>query len=120
MSNPRDELIRIDSQGVAHPIGSIAGARMRSCTGAFRLLPSPDHVVLMRYTGEDGRVDVGDGALVRLAGEIAAPAMICDIFALLAQTGWRGELSIHSGQVLRRVFIDQGNVLGAKSNDPHE
>jgi len=120
MTSPRDELIRIDNQGVAHPIGAVAGQRMRQHEGAFRLLPSPEHVVLMRFTGEDGKVDLGDGALVRLAGEIAAPGTICDIFALLSQTGWRGVLTIHSGNVLRRVFIDQGNVLGAKSNDPHE
>lgn len=120
MKDPRDELIRVDGQGVAHPIGPVAGQRMRQHEGAYRLLPSPDHVVLMRYTGEDGLVDAGDGALVRLAGEIAAPGTICDIFALLAQTGWRGELTIHTGTVARRVFIDQGNVLGVKSTDTHE
>lgn len=120
MVNPRDELIRIDNQGVAHPIGSLASQRMRGHAGAYRLLPSPGHVVFMRYTGEDGRVDAGDGAIVRLAGEIAAPGTICDIFALLSQTGWRGVLSIESDQILRYVFLDQGNVLGVKSNNPEE
>ena len=51
MKEPRDELVRIDSRGEAHPIGAVAGQRMRARTGAFRVLPSPGHVVFMRYTG---------------------------------------------------------------------
>ncbi|MCH2110309.1 MAG: DUF4388 domain-containing protein [Polyangiaceae bacterium] len=120
MSDVRDELVRIDAQGVVHPIGVVASQRMRPHQGAYRLLPSPDHVVLMRYTGEDGRVDDGDGALVRLAGEIAVAGTICDIFALLGQTGWRGVLSVHSGDITRQVFIEQGMVLGVRSNAAQE
>lgn len=116
MASGRDELIRIDSQGVAHPIGIVASQRMRAHEGTYRVLPSPSHVVLMRFTGEDGKVDVDDGAVVRLAGEIVAAGIICDVFALLAQTGWRGVLSVHSGEQLRRMYIDQGSVLGVKSN----
>src|SRR6186713_987615 len=120
MSNKRDELIRIDSQGVAHPIGSVASQRMRPHVGAYRLLPSPKHVVLMRYTGEDGEVDEGDGAIVRIAGEIVAPGTICDILALLAQTGWRGILSVHQGNITREIYLDHGTVLGVKSSDAEE
>ena len=57
MKQPREELVRIDTRGEAHPIGRIASERMRQREGAFRMLPAPDHVVLMRYTGEDGRRD---------------------------------------------------------------
>lgn len=120
MTDAKDELIRIDAQGVAHPIGVVASQRMRPHTGTYRLLPSPDHVVLMRYTGEDGRVDSGDGAVVRLAGEIVAAGTLCDIFALVAQTGWRGVLSVHQGPIVRRIYIDQGAVIGVKSTDPEE
>lgn len=118
--NRRDELIRIDHQGVAHPIGTVASQRMRPHAGTYRLLPSPRHVVLMRFTGEDGRVDEGDGAIVRLAGEVAAPGVICDIMALLAQTGWRGILSVHQGATTREIYLDGGTVLGVKSDDPDE
>lgn len=120
MDHNRDELIRIDQQGVAHPIGVTASQRMRPHQGTYRLLPSPDHVVLMRYTGEDGRVDEGDGAIVRIAGEIAAPGTICDILALLAQTGWRGILSVHSANTVREIYLDGGNALGVKSTDAEE
>lgn len=120
MSDARDELIRIDGQGVAHPIGTIASQRMRPHQGTYRLLPSPSHVVLMRYTGEDGRVDEGDGAVVRVAGEITTHGTICDILALLGQTGWRGILSVHTNDATREIYLDQGTVLGVKSTDSDE
>lgn len=116
MKDARSELVRIDPSGVAHPIGSVASQRMRARAGAFRLLPAPEHVVFMRFTGEDGRRDADDGAVVRLAGEIVSPGAMCDVFALLGQTGWRGELCVMDGASARSVFFDQGNVVGAQTN----
>jgi hypothetical protein len=120
MKEPRDELVRIDARGEAHPIGAIAGQRMRVRAGTFRVLPSPGHVVFMRYTGEDGRRDAEDGAVVRIAGEVTSPGSLCDVLALLGQTGWRGELVVQDGEHVRSVFFDQGNVVGALTNAPDE
>lgn len=120
MRDARDELIRIDAQGVAHPIGVVASQRMRPHRGTYRLLPGPDHVVFMRYTGEDGRVDDGDGAIVRLAGELTAPGTMCDVLALVGQTGWRGVLSVHQDDICRCLFLDQGTVIGVQTNAPDE
>jgi hypothetical protein len=120
MRDARDELIRIDAQGVAHPIGTVASQRMRPHRGTYRLLPGPDHVVFMRYTGEDGRVDEGDGAIVRLAGELTAPGTVCDVLALVGQTGWRGILSVHEDDITRSLYLDQGNVIGVQTNAPGE
>jgi hypothetical protein len=72
--------------------------------------------VFLRYTGEDGQRDVGDGAVVRLAGEITHPGALCDILALVAQTGWRGELLVFEELSSRSLFIDQGNVLGVTTS----
>jgi hypothetical protein len=116
MKEARDELVRIDVRGEAHPIGAVASQRMRTRAGAYRVLPSPRHVVFMRYTGEDGRRDTEDGAVVRLAGEVTAPGTLCDVIALLAQTGWRGELVVEDEERVRSVFFDQGNVVGALTN----
>jgi len=116
MKDARDELVRIDSRGEAHPIGVVAGQRMRAREGAFRVLPSPKHVVFMRYTGEDGRRDAEDGAVVRVAGEVTGPGALCDVLALLGQTGWRGELVVEDRQNVRSVFFDQGNVVGGTTN----
>lgn len=120
MRDPRAELVRIDSHGQAHAIGSVASQRLRSREGAYRLLPTPRHIVFMRYTGEDGQRDASDGAIVRLAGEITAPAAVCDIVALLAQTGWRGELCVLDDDHVRSIFFDQGNIVGAATNVEHE
>ena len=113
MKDGRPELVRIDSRGEAHPIGSVASQRMRAREGAYRMLPAPRHVVFMRYTGEDGRRDAEDGAVVRLSGEVTAPGTLCDILALVAQTGWRGELIVLDGDDIRSIFFEQGNVVGA-------
>jgi hypothetical protein len=116
MKDSRSELVRIDSHGQAHPIGNVASQRMRARTGAYRILPAPNHVVFMRYTGEDGQRDVEDGAVVRLSGEVTAAGALSDILALVAQTGWRGELVVLDGEDVRSIFFEQGNVVGAVTN----
>lgn len=116
MQNPRDELIRIDKSGQAHPIGVVASQRMRAREGTYRLLPGPTHVVFMRYTGEDGHRDIGDGEVVRLAGEITAPGMMCDVLALVAQASWRGELCVMDRGSRRSIFFDQGNIVGVQTS----
>jgi len=120
MKDRRSELVRIDSRGQAHPIGNVASQRMRAREGAYRILPAPDHVVFMRYTGEDGRRDADDGAVVRLAGEVTAAGTLCDILALVAQSGWRGELVVLGGDDARSIFFEQGNVVGAVTNVEEE
>ncbi len=116
MKDGRPELVRIDSRGEAHPIGSVASQRMRARAGAYRILPAPQHVVFMRFTGEDGQRDADDGAIVRLSGEVTAPGTLCDILALVAQTGWRGELVVLDGEDTRSIFFEQGNVVGAATS----
>jgi len=120
MKDRRPELVRIDSKGQAHPIGNVASQRMRAREGAYRILPAPKHVVFMRYTGEDGRRDAEDGAVVRLSGEVTAAGTLCDILALVAQTGWRGELVVLDGDDERSIFFEQGNVVGAVTNVEQE
>jgi hypothetical protein len=93
---------------------------MKTRGGAYRLMPAPGHVVFMRYTGEDGRRDSDDGAIVRIAGEITGPGTMCDILALLSQSGWRGELVVFEGDNARSVFFAAGNVLGATTSFDHE
>jgi hypothetical protein len=116
MREPKAELVRIDARGQAHPIGNVASHRMRARAGTFRILPAPNHIVFMRYTGEDGRRDPDDGAVVRLSGEVTAPGALCDVLALLAQTGWRGELVVLDDDSVRSVFFERGNVVGASTN----
>jgi len=114
------ELVRINEKGEAHPIGMIASRRMRERVGTFRVMPAPKHVVLMRYTGEDGRRDAEDGAIVRLGGEITAPLALLDVLAMLAGTRAQGELVVLSGDAERSVFLENGNIIGAETTVAEE
>jgi hypothetical protein len=120
MKDRRTELVRVDSKGVVHPIGVTASQRLRQRSGAFRLLPSPVHVVLMRLTGEDGQRDDEDGAVVRLAGEITAPGDMTDVLAMIAQANWKGELSVLDTEHSRAIFFEQGNVVGVQTTCDEE
>lgn len=120
MKDARTELVRIDASGVAHPIGVTASQRMRTREGAFRLLPSPKHVVLMRLTGEDGKRDREDGAIVRLAGEITASGEVTDVLAMVAQANWRGELVVSDAEHVRSIFFEQGNIVGVQTTSEEE
>lgn len=118
------DLVRIDATGTAHPVGKTASQRLRGRQGAFRLMPSPPHLVVMRFVGEDGRRDEGDGPVFRLAGELTVAGSLCDIVALVGQAGWRGELVVLGGgppqaqgnPPTRSVFFDHAHVIAAASN----
>jgi len=117
MRHAQDELVWVDSNGVVHPLGdSAAEALRRRKDGAFRLMPTPDHVIFMRFTGQDGRRDEEDGAVVRLAGEIVSPGALCDVLALVAQAGWRGELTVRDGEHNRSIFVEGGNAVSARTD----
>jgi hypothetical protein len=93
---------------------------MRVREGTYRLLPAPAHVVFMRYTGQDGRRDDADGAVVLLSGEITTPGTMCDILGLVAQTTWRGQLVILDGETSRSMFFHQGSIVGVTTSAPDE
>src|SRR5262249_55107511 len=115
MVEERHELVRIDATGTAHAVGKTASQRMRARQGAFRLMPSPQHLVVMRLVGEDGKRDEVDGPVFRLAGEITAAGALCDIVALVGQAGWRGELVVLEGEASRELYFEQGRVVGSHS-----
>jgi hypothetical protein len=112
----REELVRIDDTGALHPVGKVASQRMRARKGAFRLMPAPEHVIFLRYVGEDGSRDDHDGPVVRLAGEVTTPGSLCDIVALIGQAGWKGELVVVSGDAWRSLFFESGNIVGGQTN----
>ena len=115
MDDERLELVRVDATGTAHPVGKTASQRMRARQGAFRLMPAPQHLIVMRYVGEDGRRDPEDGPIFRLAGEITTPGAICDVFSLIGQAGWKGELVVQDGAATRSIFFERSHVIAASS-----
>ncbi len=82
-------------------------------------MPAPAHVVLMRRADEHGRAIPTDGT-VRLAGEIATASVLCDVFAMIGQSRWSGELATFDGPATRSVFFENGVVIGAQSTTEGE
>lgn len=115
MSAERQDLVRIDATGTAHPVGKTASRWLRARQGAFRLMPAPEHLVVMRHVGEDGQRDAEDGRVFRLAGEITSPGVLCDIVSLIGHANWHGELVVLDASMSRSLFFEQGMVIGARS-----
>ena len=116
MDDDRLELVRIDGTGTAHPVGRTASQRLRARQGAFRLLPAPGHLVVMRFVGEDGNRDAEDGPVFRIAGEVTTAGALCDIVSLVGQAAWKGELVVLDGARSRSIFFEHGHVISAQSS----
>src|SRR5438105_723977 len=103
-------LLRVDSTGTVHPVGRAASQQLRARIGSWRLLPSPQNVLLMR--AGDGT----DAPLLRMAGEIRTPGALCDVIALAAQSAWTGEILVLESGTQRSIYLDGGAVIGAGTN----
>ncbi len=102
-----DLAVEIDDEGVAHPLGVGAIARLQAHAGRYGVLPSPAGlVVLRRRTG---------GRRCLLLGEVVAPGALCDVATFLGQSGQRGELFVHDAEGVRSILLEQGHVVAASS-----
>jgi hypothetical protein len=112
MAEARDDIVRIDVTGVAHPVGETARVRLQGREGTFHVLPSPPHIVVLRReaTGE------GDARACVLSGEIRAPGVLCDVASFLGQTGRKGELIVLDPGATRSIYLDSGYVVAAQSS----
>jgi uncharacterized protein DUF4388 len=106
----------VGADGTLRYLGAATKERLARHGGHFRVLPSPKKVIWMRAVNNDGSASVR----IRLAGEITAPGAICEVFAVLAQLGWRGELVVCERETTRSLFFEQGNVVGAETTVAQE
>jgi hypothetical protein len=113
----RADSLRIDGTGTVHPVGREASQELRAHSGEWRLLPSPRDAILLRRAGTG---DGAAGAVLRLAGEIRTPGALCDVVALIAQSGFGGELVAIAEEGQRTIYFDGGNVVGAQTTVPEE
>ena len=109
----RADLLRVDGTGTVHPVGRTAGQELRERAGEWRLMPSPKEAMLLRLAPGDGRV-------LKLAGEIRTAGAVCDVVALLQQSGWTGELVVFGDDGSRSIYFDGGNVAGAATTIAEE
>jgi hypothetical protein len=111
----RDDLLRVDVTGTVHPVGRAASQELRARAGEWKLSPAVDGVVLMRRPAK-----TGGSPTLRLAGEIKTPGALCDIIALVAQSGWKGELIVIEEKKARSIYFEGGLVVGAQTNVSEE
>jgi hypothetical protein len=104
----RADLLRIDGAGVVHPVGTAAREELLCREGEWRLLGGSRDALLLR--------PVREGPLLRMAGEVCSRSGLYDVVALIAQSGWTGELCVKSERSARSIFFEEGNVLAASSN----
>jgi hypothetical protein len=112
MTEGKDDLVRIDVSGVAHPVGETARLRLQGRSGSFHVLPAPPHLVVMRQAAGEGI----EPRACLLSGEIRSPGALCEIASFLGQTPHKGELVVLDRGANRSVYIDAGYVVGAKSS----
>jgi hypothetical protein len=113
MMSDRDDLLRVDGTGTVHPVGRVASQQLRPRIGEWRLLASPKELIFARSMS-------GGDAILKLAGEIRTPGALCDIVALAAQSGWKGELVVLAEAGTRSFYFDGGMVIGASTAVPEE
>lgn len=104
------DLAQVHTNGNVEPLEPRATQRLSAREGIYRVLPVPPGVILMRTVEPDGR------GPIRLAGELTGPGAICDVFVVLGQVGWRGQLVLCDESTTRTLYFDQGNVLGAQTS----
>jgi hypothetical protein len=114
VKNQRRDLARVDATGIIEPIEPDATRELCAREGRYRVLPAPRGVILMRA------VEPTRSPAIRLTGEIGAPGAVCDVFMILTQMGWRGQLVLTDGSAQRSLFFDKGNVLGAQTSVENE
>jgi hypothetical protein len=114
VKNERRDLARVDARGSIEPVEADATRELCAREGSYRLLPAPRGVILMRA------IEPTHSPAIRLAGEIGAPGAVCDVFMILTQMGWRGQLVLTDGTTQRSLFFDKGNVLGAQTSVENE
>jgi hypothetical protein len=116
MEHPED-LLEVDAEGVARPLGVTALQHLRARVGMLQVLPAPAHLAVLRQVSGPA---AADGRACLLAGELRTAGAICDIVSFAAHAGWRGELVVMDGITSRSIYFEQGQVVGASSTVERE
>jgi len=116
MDEPK-QLIQIKADGTVAVSGQQLKKRLGARAGRYTLIDGPAGLLVLRRKGRGTKITP---TRVLMAGEITSRSTVMEIISMISQAAWCGELTIYSGEVRRRLLIDQGALRSATSTVPGE
>lgn len=106
--------IYIDPFGELNPENDETRKLLAKKTGTWRIVSAPEsHLILEQVDSEAAKSAIGVlGLLTKIP--------LTDIFALMQMSRHSGSLSVISGAVRKTIFVGEGKVMGARSNQPSD
>jgi hypothetical protein len=111
-----DLTLEVGESGEIVEISRAARRRLATAAGRWRLVPSPQGLLLLRRVGDEG----GEGPRVALAGDIAGPGVLADVINFIHFNQWDGALAIVDEASRRTLTFHKGQLLGVSSNLPED
>ena len=111
----RHEIVLVDGEGQIVSVGRAVARRLRDRAGAYRLLPGPDGLVLLKREGAGEST-----SRVVLSGELGGALGAVEMIQAVASIHQKGELVVVTGEVRRSLFVEAGVVRMATSTEPSE
>ncbi len=102
--------VRIQEGGAVTALTKSATRELTARAGNWLIEDGPAEILLMRRQ-EGAFAD----ATLRLAGQIRLSGALCDVLALIGQSGWSGSLVVNDEAGTRTIEFDAGRVVGAAS-----
>ena len=102
--------VRIQEGGAVTALTKSATRELTARAGTWAIEDGPAEILLMRRI-EGAFAD----ATLRLAGQVRLAGALCDVLALIGQSGWSGSLIVNDDAGTRTIEFDAGRVVGAGS-----
>jgi hypothetical protein len=102
--------VRIQQGGAVVALTKSATRELTSRSGTWAIEDGPSEILLMRRQ-EGSFAD----ATMRLAGQVRVAGALCDVLALIGQSGWSGSLVVTDEAGTRTIEFEAGRVVAAAS-----
>ncbi len=109
-----DTTVLIDLQGQLAVIGSAAQRRLAGRPGRYRVVPSPDGLVILERI--DGPQPAHRHRSVAISGDIDRSGGLVDIVNFINGNAWSGSLGVLAGNTRKTIYFRRGDVTTAASN----
>ena len=110
------DLVVIEADGTVRVRGSVAADLLRARPGDYRLVADAPGLIVLRSHLEN----IEAVTRVAMAGELVTRTSVLEVFNIVANAGWRGELHVFDDESHRVLAIDQGAIKYAMSDHPDD